>query len=550
MSPVIARFTPGIMPPEILEAIFVARQPLLDALVSRAEEAATSANRHHMLIVGPRGSGKTHLLTMAYHRVQNSIEHGERLQAVRLPEDPWTIVSYRHLLQAISSPLGSDAASEEDCEAWLIASASDNGPVVVFVENLDLILTQIGVLGQEKLRHFLQTSDALLLLASTTTLDRNLATTSKPFYNFFTTARLTPLSVEDARQMLKAISTVRGDNDELESYLDTPQATARLKTIALIAGSQPRVWASLANVMTVDSLGSLADLLTSAFDDLVPYYQEQMASLSPQQRLVVAELARTDHPLHVADLAERLGMEPKSTARAVGQLKNMHWLSEVRPGFDRPADRRRTYYELAEPMARFSLQIKESCGQPVPAIVDFLVLWFSFDQLDHPPGQGEYPSAAHDRMNEDPRLAFVKAQEHRGFTRFNDHLKILGELDDALASLLHPIEGDLYMSLPTVLRVALEEWSDECEPSSWPRDLRVRADLRIQASLIIRDSGLGGWFEGMAPIQMIDQWVDRSLRLDADIAQALGGPIEPLDTIDFLEYANRRDEAELLRHTL
>ena len=428
MSPVIARFTPGIMPPEILETIFVSRQPILDALVQRAEEAATGVNQHHTLIVGPRGSGKTHLLTMTYNRVQDLIDQGARLRVVQLPEDPWTMVSYRHFLQAITSALGSNATDEKDCEAWLITSAMDLGTVVVFVENLDRLFTQIGIQGQAKLRRLLQTSDALLILASTTTLERNLRSSSKPFYCFFTTIWLNPLSIEEARQMLISIASLREDS-ELEAYLDTPQATARLRTVALIASSQPRVWASLANMMSADSLTSPGDLLISAFDDLVPYYQEQMAGLAPQQRLVVAELARTGRPLHVGALAERLGMDPKSTARAVIQLKNMHWISEVCPGFGRVVDKRRTYYELAEPMTRFILQIKDGYGRRIVAMVDFLVLWFSADQ----------------------NIAEIPGSSYEGCCDIIDHLTT------ALSCLLHPTDNDLCMSLPTVIRIALEE---------------------------------------------------------------------------------------------
>lgn len=426
MSPAIARFTPGTMPPEFLETMFVSRQPLLDALVHRAEEAAMGVNQHHTLIVGPRGSGKTHLLMMTYNRVQALIDHGARLRVVRLPEDPWTIVSYRHFLQAICSALGRDASDEQDCEAWLITSAMDLGTVVVFVENLDRLLTQIGVQGQAKLRRLLQTSDALLLLASTTTLDRNLATSSKPFYCFFTTIRLNPLSVEEARQMLTSIAQVRGDA-ELEAYLTTPPATARLRTIALIAGSQPRVWSCLANVMSVDSFTSLADLLIGSVDALIPCYQEQMASLAPQQRAFVAELARANHPLHVADLAERLGMDPKSTARTAIQLKNMHWISEVRPSFGRPTDKRRTYYEITDPMTWFVLQLNQGYAHRITVMVDFLVLWFS---------DGDVPSVS---------------------GTSSDCGTMADLLSDAMGCLLHPGEYDVCMRLPTVVRMALEE---------------------------------------------------------------------------------------------
>ena len=55
---------------EALEAIFVQRHQLVADLVERIRESALTPNKHHTLIIGARGMGKTHLVSLVYHRLQ------------------------------------------------------------------------------------------------------------------------------------------------------------------------------------------------------------------------------------------------------------------------------------------------------------------------------------------------------------------------------------------------------------------------------------------------------------------------------------------------
>ena len=132
-----------------------------------------------------------------------------------------------------------------------------------------------------------------------------------------------------------------------------------------LAGGQPRMWATLASALTVGGLDELVDLLLTRFDDLTPYYQEQLGRLSGQQRLVVAELAEIDRPINVRELAERLEIEQRSLAKTISELVDRGWAAETTSPVTALLDRRRTYYELAEPLARLSFQIKASRGEPL-----------------------------------------------------------------------------------------------------------------------------------------------------------------------------------------
>ena len=457
----LSRFTPSVMPHELLERLFVARERTLDAILARVDAAAGSSERNHTLLVGPRGAGKTHLVSLAYHRINERREAGARLQVAWLPEDAWTIVSYRHLLTAIAERLEPALEGElprlaPELEGLLAAKAAVGGPIVVLVENLDRILHALGDEGQQRLRHLLQADRSLLLIATSTRLDRTLSDQASPFYAFFTTTRLEPFDVDEAAAMLTAIARER-DDDDLVEYLAGDEGRARLRTIMHLAGGQPRMWATLASALTVGGLDELVDLLLTRFDDLTPYYQEQLGRLSGQQRLVVAELAEIDRPINVRELAERLEIEQRSLAKTISELVDRGWAAETTSPVTALLDRRRTYYELAEPLARLSFQIKASRGEPLRLVVEFVKHWFDPADLGSATSEGlvaEYMLLAVEGHDHDAVIAATRRLQRLPITRA-PAVELLGEIDDALAALGRD-DPEAFIRLPTPVRVALE----------------------------------------------------------------------------------------------
>ncbi|QHO92174.1 hypothetical protein CWT12_04210 [Actinomyces sp. 432] len=443
------------MPGEQLERLFVARERILARLVERVEALGTTPSPHHTLLVGPRGAGKTHLIALVAHRARRLTEGGQRMRIAWLPEDPWTIASYGRLLAAILDAAGEEAdshLSEDQLDAQLRASLRTNGPVLLLMENVDQVLNAIGDLGQQRLRNLFQTESGILLIGSTTTLDRTLADEAFPFFDFFDTIRLEPFSAQEAQDMLRALAHEGGDS-ALEERLEEPDAVARIHTISHLAGGQPRLWALLGSVLTVDQVDNITDLLLTRFDDLTPYYQERLARLSPQQRLVVAELATADRPLPVKAIAERVGADQRSVAKSVSDLVDQGWLAAVSTPFAHLLDRRRTYYELAEPLARLAFQIKESRGEPLKLIIEFLVNWFDAEELQAS-SETEYASAAMEMIDQDETLSLVRGLTSLPAVR-RPSLALLGRVEDALAALAGG-DAEPVMSLPSTLRQAIE----------------------------------------------------------------------------------------------
>ena len=388
MSAPLAAFTPSLLEPDTLERLFVAREPILTDLVARAAKATAARTRAHRLLVGPRGAGKTHLLSLAHHRI-GQLDPAPVL--AWLPEDPWMIDGYADLLREIlkASSAGDESSVSERRQATfdaleraLLALAERDGPIVVLAENFDRILGSLGTDGQRRLRRFMENGRALLLLVTATRLTAGLVRQDGPFYGFFSSVELEPLTVTQAADMLTRIADYRGDK-ALTTRLRMPAASDRhrLSAIDALAGGQPRVWALLASALTVDGLDSLADVLLTRFDDLTPYYQEQLARLAPQERKVVRTLADLDRALNVSGLAEALGIDQKSLAKTVSTLRHDGWLVEV-PIPLGAGDARKTYFELAEPLARLAFQIKDNRGEAIPMLVSFLSTWFSRTLLE------------------------------------------------------------------------------------------------------------------------------------------------------------------------
>ena len=387
-----ARFTPSLLDEDTLEALFVHRRPLLDDAVARAERAATTSERAHRLLVGPRGAGKTHLISLVYYRVRELQQSGRRLGVSWLPEDPWSIDSYEDLLFCILEHLEAPPALDGSAtvldrrqpanalELAMTAKTAEIGPIVVLVENLDQVLDNLGESGQRRLRAFLENERPVLLIATATRLTDYLLNQADTFYGFFDTTTLAPFDAPQAAEMLQAIARVQGDK-ALERRLSEPSSHARLAAVEHLAGGQPRVWALLASGLRLSDLDELINTLIERFDDLTPFYQEQLARLSPRERLVVRTLADADRAMNVNELADTTRTDNRSLAKTISDLRQRGW---VRPRSGRlveMADRRLTFYELAEPLARLAIQLKASRGKPVKLVLDFLVTWFEQEEF-------------------------------------------------------------------------------------------------------------------------------------------------------------------------
>jgi len=425
----LARFTPSILSSELLEQLFVAREHFVENVIGRIERLATTTERSHKLFVGPRGAGKTHLISLVYHRARKILESGiGPFQIAWLPEYLYTVGTLDDLLEEIIRALEPKVDLELSAGNFIdviLEAVEQNGPIVVLIENLDQVLDGIGKSGQLQLRQLMENHRPFLLIATSTRLTDYLFSQAEPFYGFFDTTTLEQFSVDDAILMLKAIAGAENDLD-LVARLNKPIARCRLAAISYLAGGQPRIWALLGTGLSADKVDSLVEALITRLDDLTPYYQEQLVRLSHNERRIVRALVESDKAMNVKAIAELIGTDQRSVGKTISELRKSGWIKPRKGRLTENTDQRITFYELAEPLARLAFQIKASHGRPIPLVVDFLTAWFDIDELSvsaQDRATNEYLSVARTFMSTEPTAIL----RHELLT--NSSLEVSGQSD-------------------------------------------------------------------------------------------------------------------------
>lgn len=391
-----SRYSPGNLPGEILEKLFVAREPLLADVLRRIEGALTKRSQYFQLLVGPRGAGKTHLLALLRHRLATDSRfeaHRAKLCLAPLAEEEWGVASYLDLLVRIlraiatyENDAGLHASIEEihkhfarspetsaaRAEDLLVKHVGDR-TLVVLCENLDEILDGLGDEGQKRWRASMQQRRFWNVVATTSGLSDALRDHGSPFFNFFNVRHLDRLDLAAATALMRRKAEVDGKHD-LAALIDTPLGRARMRAIHHLAGGNSRVYVILSDFLTKDSLDALWPAFVRTVDDLTPYYQDRIRQLAPAQRKIVECLCQAVHAIRVKDIAARCLMSPQTAAKQLSELARLGYVEGRSHG-------RETFYELMEPLLRICIDVKDNRTRHLRTFVELMRHWFSVGDM-------------------------------------------------------------------------------------------------------------------------------------------------------------------------
>lgn len=379
------------MPPEMLEGIFVQREPLVQNIIERVRESATTRSKHYMLLIGPRGIGKTNLVTIVNHRLTQQTDIGDKIIIAWLREEEYGIGSILDffvrilrtlaetdplLLPRIETLYQITPTEAEDAAKNILKEYVGDKTLVLLMENLDDIFQGLGDIGQRALRSFIQENPFWTIIATSQSLFAGVSLRKFPFYGFFTIDHLQEFSTEDVVALLTKIAET-DNNIELKDFINTPNGRARIRALRHIAGGNPRIYVILSSFLTKEKLDELAGSFIHMLDELTPYYQHKMKWLSPQQRKIIEYLCDAGAPATVKEIAQRCFITPQTASKQLSELKIINYVHATKPG----AFGRETYYELHEPLMRLCIELKKNRGEPIRLLVDFLRLYYSHQQL-------------------------------------------------------------------------------------------------------------------------------------------------------------------------
>ena len=391
----IGLYRSGVTSPERLRRTSVARQHLLDNAIESLRASVGRKSKNHLLFIGPRGIGKTHLLSC----IEDAVQSDEALSAcvviVRFPEESNRTLSFADFLigmcgilkevleeEPLWAKLFAEVQTEEDdarvADRLVPAIREENRrsgrTMLVMLENLGEILDQQIRRKNHvaALRQFFMGDNGCVLLATAPRHFDGITDVSQPFYLFFDTQILDNLSFGETVEVIRLNLEWEERTDILET-LD--EMRPRLQALYRMTGGNPRLTMMLYELIAHESVISVQDQFLQLLDRISPFYQGRLNDLPPGQRALLECLASMrDQEKTPAAIAARMRMSQQETSSLLKRLTSAHYLRADR----HPRDKRSRLYTIREGFFDIWLAMSLSRGarRRMPFLLDFFSLFY------------------------------------------------------------------------------------------------------------------------------------------------------------------------------
>jgi hypothetical protein len=374
------RFTPDIIDKEVLKQLTVGREELLRGILSKIKEHAVKRIPFYLLLIGPRGIGKSHLLLLIYYRIKNAPELLNLVEPIKLSEEEYSISKLPDLFHRILEEedvkiFRSDEESIiEEATDYLSKLKKEKMPLLL-MDNVHLIFEQLTEDDLKRFRSILQEQNNLMIIGAAPSIFGEIASYEQPFYNFFEIQFLKDLSNDEVEELVKKKLELEKKEDILKEF---EKYRPKIRAIAVLTGGNPRLVLSLCDILCKpDTLVDIENALLTLLDELTPFYQARMEKLSTQPRKIFDTLAVAEGPLTPTEIAK---LSEYNVNVVNVQLKRME-----ESGFVEPLKLKRkksVHYEVKERLFRIWREMRFPLGRKrISLFVNFLRIWYSKEEL-------------------------------------------------------------------------------------------------------------------------------------------------------------------------
>ncbi|PXF59323.1 MAG: hypothetical protein C4B59_11735 [Candidatus Methanogaster sp.] len=374
---ILYRYSPEIMPEDILRKLFVGREKVLESLFEELESAARNETPRFYLIVGPRGIGKSHLLVLLYYEIKNKL--GSLLIPVKLAEEEYSVFRASDFFLRILEEQSAEttdilALGREDeilyaaLEKLVQLSKKDGRRYLVFIENLHQLFKQFDTAELQKLRSIFQQYDIFSVVASTPMIFPGVSEHDEPFYNFFRVQHLREFSLDEITTLIRKIAEVEGNEKFFSDFVGYAE---RIHGMVHLTGGSPRLVILFYEMITRGELEDTEDAFFKIIDEHTPYYQEVFQLLSPQLRILFDTLISSGAPATPKQIAEKSRIPLPTVTTQLRRLEKDGYAISRRKG-------RHTYYEVRDRLFRLWREMRQPFGRKrVSVLLEFLQLWYT-----------------------------------------------------------------------------------------------------------------------------------------------------------------------------
>lgn len=380
------RYNPGVLGDAELIRSFVVRRESLELVLEAVRDNAVSEGvNRHMLIVGPRGSGKTMLVRRVAAEIRSNTAYGahwfplvlgEESYPVSTPGEFWLEALF-HLadqtkearweqtfLDLRNEP--DDARLRERALAQLLDFANGVGRrLLLVVENLNMLVAeQMDEQAAWDLRHTLMNERRVMLLGTATSRFDEITNAGRAWFEMFSIHDLRPLVPEECAVLWRAVT-------------EKPLGPGPLRAVRILTGGNPRLLTVLASFAANRSFRELMEQLVHLIDDHTEYFKSHLDALPAKERKVLVALLEHWDPVGAAELARISRLKINETSTMLGRL--------VGRGAVEVAEQkgRKKLYQVAERLYNIYYLMRrrgQSAGR-VRAAVGFMTVFYEGEEL-------------------------------------------------------------------------------------------------------------------------------------------------------------------------
>ena len=382
MAAAIKKYNPGFLTDSEIISSFCVRTGEFESIIDSVRECTGNSNTH-TIVIGPRGSGKTHLLLRVAAEVRQEallagffpIVFAEESYEVSTIGEFWLECLGRLAEQAPEGEranlrlsyadirtTASDRELTDRCLGSILDFADHHGKrVLLLVENLNMLFSDlVDPDAGWRLRHTLQTEPRIILLGSATSRFDEIDSPDHALYDLFRVVTLRPLDTDECTVLWQ---TVSGKH--------SPEGAIR--PMEILTGGNPRLLAIIARFGAGRTFLELMDDLLDLVDDHTEYFKSHLESLPPQERRVYLALARLWKPATTREIAAQARLDTNICSSLLKRLEGRGAVA-VEGG----TARRRQYY-LTERLYNIYYLLRRDGGsnRVVEALIDFMTCLYS-----------------------------------------------------------------------------------------------------------------------------------------------------------------------------
>ena len=383
--PTIRKFNPGVFQSDQeLREQFAVRHKEFDAVLKVVNRNLASESCQHVLIVAPRGMGKSMMLARMEAELRLDPGLASKLLPVRFMEESYEVTTLTDFWLEALFQLGRecrrqdlDVATELEtahaslCARWrdthlqldVLAAierglASTGRRMVLMVENLQAISDTWDSDDEWGLRGILQTEPSIMLIGTATTRFRSLEDADCAFFDLFRLIELGPLTTKECAALW---------NTATQQHLETRE----IRPFEILTGGSPRLLVLLAGVGRRLTLKQLLEDMVGLIDEHTEYFRQCLEGLPPGERRVFLALADLWEPAPTSAIADRARMDIRTASVMVRRLMD-------RGAVRASGQRRSRRYFVTERMFCFyySLRRERNQAEIIRRFIAFMVAFY------------------------------------------------------------------------------------------------------------------------------------------------------------------------------